>query len=378
MSSEMNLENKPPKKSRKKLFFGVIIVIAAGIGITLLTKHSNEDKHSEKNVQNLIPEVTTSTTLTPHQKTYTDEEIKQFIEFLVDYNNVLDEYLEKTQNFNNLIGIMGTYDFLKLPDAYPQYERLDEQFDPLVYQNKGELEKRRGEMVANTATAEDNYGLLCVNIYNCLVDEYNAVADEYEKLTEVSAVDYVKDLLVKVERKGQITEPTEEMKKGAMFAQSEFDKVLKETDNLVIDYSVVIQITNPDSQWVMDRIKGIQEITGCQAVSVNNDPNQMLGKEGGYTSCIYFSDSNIDQHSIPGDDIIAKGTDCGGAIEVYENKAYALNRCEYLSQFDGTLLYSGSYAIVGTMVIRTSYKLNSQGQVTLTDLIVKELTRLEP
>ena len=51
-------------------------------------------------------------------------------------------------------------------------------------------------------------------------------------------------------------------------------------------------------------------------------------------------------------------------------------RCEYLSGFDGTVLYSGSYAIVGTMVIRTSYKLTNEQQLALTDKITSAVTML--
>ena len=78
-----------------------------------------------------------------------------------------------------------------------------------------------------------------------------------------------------------------------------------------------------------------------------------------------------------GDSIIAKGTDAGGAIEVYKTLEDALNRCDYLSQFDGTLLYSGSYTIVGTIVIRTSYKLTDEQQVELTNNIMQAFTVLK-
>ena len=66
-------------------------------------------------------------------------------------------------------------------------------------------------------------------------------------------------------------------------------------------------------------------------------------------------------------------------IDVYKRQTLqsALNRCDYLSQFDGTLLYSGSYAIIGTCVIRTSYKLNDQEQVDLTNDIVKALKAIK-
>ena len=53
------------------------------------------------------------------------------------------------------------------------------------------------------------------------------------------------------------------------------------------------------------------------------------------------------------------------------------NRVSYLAGFDNTILYSGSYAIVGTMVIRTSYLLTDEEQYNLTDAITRAVTKIE-
>lgn len=52
-------------------------------------------------------------------------------------------------------------------------------------------------------------------------------------------------------------------------------------------------------------------------------------------------------------------------------------RCEYLKGFDNTYLYSGSYAIVGTTVVRTSYRLESEQQLEITSWIFEQLSRIE-
>ena len=106
----------------------------------------------------------------------------------------------------------------------------------------------------------------------------------------------------------------------------------------------------------------------------DNNPDGLLNKDGGYSSCVYFTVEKIDSEKIKGDSIVAKGADAGGAIEVYSTLEEAEVRCEYLSGFDGTILYSGSYAIVGTMVIRTSYLLTNEEQYELTDIITQTLT----
>ena len=138
--------------------------------------------------------------------------------------------------------------------------------------------------------------------------------------------------------------------------------------------TVVKQITAPTAEWVAERLSNISSITGIQAVTEDFDPDQLLGKEGGYSACVYFAVSSIDASTVPGNTIVEKGTDAGGAIEVYATVEEAQSRCDYLSGFDGTILYSGSYAIVGTMVIRTSYKLDNSQQMALTRSITRELT----
>ena len=139
---------------------------------------------------------------------------------------------------------------------------------------------------------------------------------------------------------------------------------------------VVTQITAPDGEWISNRLSNVNGITGIQAVTEELDSDDLLGKEGGFFACIYFTVHAINSEEVPGNSIVEKGTDAGGAVEVYSTLADAEARCEYLAGFDGTVLYSGSYAIVGTMVIRTSYKLTNEQQFDLTNAITGALTSI--
>lgn len=100
----------------------------------------------------------------------------------------------------------------------------------------------------------------------------------------------------------------------------------------------------------------------------------MLNKDGGYYGCLYFTTILIDENSIPGKSIVDKGTDAGGAVELYSSLEDAKKRCEYLASFDGTILSTGSYVLIGTMVIRTSFELDDNEQYQLTDSIIKAMT----
>lgn len=128
------------------------------------------------------------------------------------------------------------------------------------------------------------------------------------------------------------------------------------------------QITNPNEDFIIQRLKGIPNISGYQAVTEDHDPNGNLNKQGGYTSTVYFSTPLIDQSSVYGNDIVDKGTECGGAIEVYASEEDAEKRDSYLARFDGAgMLNSGSHKVLGTIVIRTSTKLTATQQNEFTD-----------
>ena len=138
------------------------------------------------------------------------------------------------------------------------------------------------------------------------------------------------------------------------------------------------QITNPNEDFVIQRLKGNPNISGYQAVTEDHDPNGNLNKQGGYTSTVYFSTPLIDQSSVYGNDIVDKGTECGGAIEVYASEEDAEKRDSYLASFDGAgMLNSGSHKVLGTIVIRTSTKLTATQQNEFTNNITNKLLELQ-
>lgn len=138
------------------------------------------------------------------------------------------------------------------------------------------------------------------------------------------------------------------------------------------------QITNPSEDFIVQRLKDVPNISGYQAVTEDHDPNGNLNKQGGYTSTVYFSTDLIDQSSVYGNDIVDKGTDCGGAIEVYATQEDAEKRDSYLGGFDGAgMLNSGSHKVLGTIVIRTSTKLTATQQNEFTNNITNKLLELQ-
>lgn len=138
------------------------------------------------------------------------------------------------------------------------------------------------------------------------------------------------------------------------------------------------QITNPSEAFVIERIKDIEGISGIQAVTEEHDPNGNLNKQGGYTAAVYFSSEHINQSEVYGNDIVDKGTDCGGCIEVYASAEDAEARNTYLAAFDNAgALNSGSHEVLGTILIRTSRNLTATQQNDLTEKISNRLLELE-
>lgn|GEM_PF-901968 len=295
-----------------------------------------------------------------------------------EYNSSIDEYNHAVVKFNDILEKLEEYSIDTLPEKLKTKEENLQDFSD--YNNAKNsipnLENELQNILEEISEIQIKYDDICKTSYNSLLADYNTVANAYNELIAKTSVDFIEGVKDKAEvKKSDFKQVGDEYSEDELL--QDIADIFNDTNELAGDYLLVSQITNPEEKWVEERLTEVNSITGQQAVTKNNDPNGMLNKEGGYTSCIYFTVKNIDSDSVEGKDIVAKGTDAGGAIEVYPTLETAENRCEYLSQFDGTLLYSGSYVIVGTMIIRTSYKLSNQEQIDLTNEIVIALTEVK-
>lgn len=219
-----------------------------------------------------------------------------------------------------------------------------------------------------------------INQYNDAAEEFNSVVDEYNSAVTQTSVYNIEGIATSLNK---INIENSSFPEGiaVLFGRNSISKIKSDTETIrqltewiIHSLNVLNQITAPKSEWVIQRLGNVEGITGTQTVTLENNPDGLLGKEGGYKDCIYFTVDTIDPKTIEGNDIVEKGTDAGGAVEIYGSLEEAEARCEYLAGFDGTVLYSGSYAIVGTMVIRTSYLLSNEEQFDFTDKITQALT----
>ncbi len=176
----------------------------------------------------------------------------------------------------------------------------------------------------------------------------------------------------------------------------EIESIKSETDKLnSTDYTNIIQqitdsktkyensikqlkqVTAPTEAFIIERVQAVEGVTGVSAATEENDPNGQLGKQGGYTSQVFFSYNLVNQDEVSGNSIIEKGTDSGGSIEVYNTIEEAENRNSYLSSFDGGIFASGSHNTLGTIVVRTSNELTASQQKELEAKLINSLIELK-
>ena len=217
--------------------------------------------------------------------------------------------------------------------------------------------------------------------YNLAVQEYNSHADTYNSLVQKTSVDNLQGFSASVEKLEPVSTETSAIiysflnGNSAQKTEADIQTIHDLSNCLSDDIEILKQITAPSEFWVMNRLENVDDILSIQPVTPDNDPNGLLNKEnGGYSACIYFTSTGIE---VDGATPVDTGTDGGGAVEVYRSLEDAESRCEYLSGFDNTILYTGSYAIIGTMVIRISYIYTDEAQYEMTDRIAREFTRLE-
>lgn len=148
------------------------------------------------------------------------------------------------------------------------------------------------------------------------------------------------------------------------------------TDQNVRNYDLVMA---PNEAFVIDRLSRVSSIARIAAATEDNDPNNNLGKTGGYTSQVFFSSTLVKSSNanMSSAEVIEAGTDCGGSIEVYATVKDAEKRSAYLSAFDGTMFASGSRAVIGTVIVRTSSALKASQQKSLEAEIIEALTSSE-
>ena len=294
------------------------------------------------------------------------KEINNSKQVCLDYNNAVIRYNDEADKVNKLLEILAEDDIIN-DTNYLEKKQIKNITSDSTSLNDIEIDTINTDtdgINAKTKTLEKQYDEIYEIALKSYTERYSLLANEYNTLVKQTSVDFINDMPIQIE----LIKPD---------SNDNIEELRTKLCKLMTLYKIADQITSPTQELVISKLKTVSGITGFMAVSESNDPNNMLGKESGYSACIYFTIDSIDADLVKGNSIVEKGTDAGGAIEIYSDIESAKNRCAYLAQFDDTLLYSGSYSLVGTMVIRTSYKLSNEEQISLMNKIVISLTSID-
>lgn len=219
------------------------------------------------------------------------------------------------------------------------------------------------------------------------IKKLQILIDSEEKPIDIKIIDTAKEVMKKAEGSKIIIKDMPNKTEDIIATTSDLKDpvdlapIVKELNDTYTDLDVsikqYIQLTNPKADFIIQRLQMIDEIADVRAVTEDNDPNGKLNKAGGYTATVYFESKNVNQSDTYGSNLIDKGTDAGGAIEVYANEEDAIKRNDYLGAFDGSIFSSGSHRVVGTILIRTSNLLSASKQKALDEKIFNVLSSLQ-
>lgn len=245
----------------------------------------------------------------------------------------------------------------------PEYEKAKESFDLEVGRIESQIEKRDQEI----AKAEE---LLALD---------KIALDKTVETSLKNSIDTAKNANIEIpdipKETNEIKESTKKLE--AMDLTGEIND-LKNAEKLLEDSRKQYEaLLNPSKEFLIDRLKKVDDIDKIEAVTEENDPNGQLNKAGGYTAQVYFSSPQVnDETGFFTGDVIEDGTEAGGSIEVYKTVTEANKRNDYLSAFDGQALSSGSHTVYGSIIIRTSSLLTASQQKEQEEKILNELIRL--
>jgi len=219
-----------------------------------------------------------------------DESVRdEYKSLCKEYNEIIEQYNVKAVAYNNLIIKLSDYNISGLPESVDTKETLKEDYN-LFTETGSDIEAFRKEIesiAVDDKSIAEKYNALYTDAYNQMIDRYNVVGDEYNKLRKISSIDYIDSMPYNIVKKPYISDQVEDINETNV--NSKLDTLYEEMNVRASQYVVIKQITNPSVTWVKERLKSVNQIEGQREVTSNNDPNGLLGKEGGYTGCVYFN-----------------------------------------------------------------------------------------
>lgn len=206
----------------------------------------------------------------------------------------------------------------------------------------------------NTKQAEDFFFIEV----NSISDQDKIVKEKIEKLNKLIAETKIPDYTVVID--------------GINLAQTNLENSIKQ----------LIQVTAPAESFVLGRVMEIKEAAGMIdviALTEDTDPENLIGKNGWYTSKIIFRHKDVKHYGLDNGlkTLSEIGNPAGGCIETYATVEDAERRDDELTDMEGTVRSPGAHFVCGTMVVRVSEDMKTSTQKILLEMIVDALLRLD-
>lgn len=122
-----------------------------------------------------------------------------------------------------------------------------------------------------------------------------------------------------------------------------------------------ISLTSATIPDASEAVQGLEEkglpIGEVETYNAGDDPNELLGRPGQYTSKSIFNDTRLDPDPISADFDVQNG----GSVEVFENKGDAIRREEYLKGITRAVGPFAEYSYrEGVVLLRLSHSLTPE------------------
>jgi hypothetical protein len=136
--------------------------------------------------------------------------------------------------------------------------------------------------------AEVELTIEATKAYNEAVKQFNMLAAEYNAAVELICIDNISGLPEKLQ---ELTIESESYDDNAklVFGNNSKEMIAADTETILdmtkqVEHAIAVvkQITAPSGEWITERLKSVDGITGTQAVTKNHDPDGLLSKEGGF------------------------------------------------------------------------------------------------
>lgn len=150
---------------------------------------------------------------------------------------------------------------------------------------------------------------------------------------------------------------------GSEMANKELRSQLLSLDKVVFQENENVMV--PAENYIVSALREVTGVNEIQAATEERDPGELLNKDHGYTTAVYFSYEGV--NTLRSDaDLIDIGSNAGGCIESFLSSNDAIARIELLSAGP---FFPGYTKCIGTVLMHITPQIPFEAQIDLANRI---------